>query len=389
MFGAVLAYYNLRIFLLFAGGTALYAGWVRLFMKRRALLDYKRFDQAAGNQSSMVQLMQGMQEIKLNNSERRRRWEWEGIQVRLFRIAVKGMTLAQWQVTGADFINELKNILITFVAARAVINGNLTLGMMLSVQYIIGQLNGPINSFMGFAQAVQDARISVERLAEIHARDDEEDVRAEKLTILPRSRTITLAGNLSFRYGGASSPLVLSEVNLEIPEGQVTAIVGPSGSGKTTLVKLLLRFYRPQTGVIRIGNVDIGDISARLWRSRCGAVMQNGYIFADTIARNIAESEANGTIDRPRLFEAVRIANLESLIEELPLGFNTRLGSAGVALSGGQHQRILIARAVYKDPDFLFFDEATSALDASNERAIMENLAAFYRGRTVVVISTA
>jgi ATP-binding cassette, subfamily B, bacterial len=387
VFGLVLAYYDLRIFGLFLGGTALYVLWVRLFMKQRAVLEYKRFDQTASNQSSMIQLIHGMQEIKLNNSERRRRWEWEAIQVRLFRIALKGMALIQWQTSGATFINELKNILITFVAARAVINGEMTLGMMLAVQYIIGQLNAPINNFIGFVQSLQDARISLDRLAEIHACDDEENRNEETLTVLPASRALTIAGGLGFRYGGAHSPLVLDNINLEIPEGKVTAIVGASGSGKTTLLKLLLRFYKPSTGVIRLGNTNLDNISARVWRARCGAVMQNGYIFADTIARNITESNSEGEINRGRLLDAVRVANIEEFIESLPLGYNTRLSSAGVALSGGQSQRILIARAVYKDPDFLFFDEATSALDAGNERVIMENLARFCRGRTVVVIA--
>ena len=386
-FGLILAYYDLRIFALFAGSTLLYAIWVRAFMKRRAILNYKRFDQASDNQTSMVQLIQGMQEIKLNNSERRRRWEWEAIQVRLFRLAVKGMALMQWQTTGANFINELKNILITFVAARSVINGEITLGMMLAIQYIIGQLNAPINSFIGFLQSLQDAQISLDRLAEIHARDDEEDRHAQKITMLPVSRTLTIADKLSFRYGGAHSPLVLQDLELEIPEGKVTAIVGESGCGKTTLLKLLLRFYRPTSGVIRLGSVNLENISARSWRARCGAVTQSGYIFADTIARNITESNSEGLIDRQRLQQAVRVANLEELIESLPLGYATRVGAAGLALSGGQNQRLLIARAVYKNPDFLFFDEATSALDAVNERIIMENLNAFFAGRTVVIIA--
>jgi ATP-binding cassette subfamily B protein len=386
-FALILAYYDLRIFALFALGTLLYGLWVSAFMKRRAVLNYKRFDQASGNQSSMIQLIQGMQEIKLNNSERRRRWEWEAIQVRLFRIAVKGMALMQWQLTGANFINELKNILITFVAARAVIDGEITLGMMLAIQYIIGQLNGPINNFISFVQSLQDAQISLDRLAEIHDRDDEEDRREQKLTLLPASRTIVIADKLGFRYGGAHSPMVLQDLELEIPQGKVTAIVGASGSGKTTLLKLLLRFYKPTTGAIRLGHVNLDNISAHTWRSRCGAVMQNGYIFADTIARNITESNSEGLIDRERLLQAVRVANLEEFIESLPLGFDTRVGSAGIALSGGQSQRLLIARAVYKDPDFLFFDEATSALDAVNERVIMENLAAFCSGRTVLIIA--
>jgi len=386
VFSVVLAYYDTRIFGLFLGGTALYVLWVRRFMKRRAVLDYKRFDQAAGNQSSMIQLIQGMQEIKLNNSERRRRWEWEAIQVRLYRIALKSLALTQWQATGATFINELKNILITFVSAQAVIAGDMTLGMMLAVQYIIGQLNAPINGLLGFAQSAQDARISLERLAEIHGRDDEEDPEAGRVTVLPKSRSLTVA-DLSFRYGGARSALVLDGLNLSIPEGKVTAIVGASGSGKTTLLKLLLQFYKPTTGAIRIGGVNVEGISAAAWRARCGAVMQDGYIFADTIARNITESSPEELLDRERLTHATRVANLEEFVDSLPLGYNTRLGSAGISLSGGQSQRVLIARAVYKDPDFLFFDEATSALDASNERVIMENLAAFCRGRTVVVIA--
>jgi ATP-binding cassette, subfamily B, bacterial len=386
VFGAVLAFYNFQICALFMAGTALYALWVRAFMKRREVLEFRRFDEASGNQSSMIQLIQGMQEIKLNNSERRRRWEWEAIQGRLFRIAVDGMALAQWQTTGSGFISELKNILITFVAANAVIRGQMTIGMMLSVQYIIGQMNAPIANFLTFAQTLQDARISLDRLSEIHQRDDEETGRGN-LTILPDSRTITISGELSFNYGGVSGRTVLQDVNLTIPEGKTTAIVGPSGSGKTTLMKLLLQFYRPGAGVIRVGAVNLQDINPRIWRKRCGAVMQNGYIFADTIIRNITESDSDGEIDRARLLRAIRIANLEEFIEELPLGYNTRLGSSGIALSGGQSQRVLIARAIYKEPDFLFFDEATSALDASNERVIMKNLIDFCRGRTVLVIA--
>ena len=386
VFGAVLALYDPAICALFAGGTALYALWAWLFMRRRAMLEYRRFDEAAGNQSSIIQLIQGMQEIKLNNSERRRRWEWEAIQARLFRISVKGMALTQWQNAGGAFINELKNILISFVTARAVLRGELTIGMMLSVQYIIGQLNAPITTLLLLANTLQDARMSLDRLAEIHGRDDEETDRGG-LTILPESRTLSIGDGLSFQYGGVSGRPVLRDLNLTIPEGKVTAIVGPSGSGKTTLMKLLLRFYAPTTGVIRLGAVNLEDISPRAWRERCGVVMQGGYIFADTIARNITKSNFETTIDRGRLQRAVRVANLEQFIDELPVGYNTRLGSAGITLSGGQSQRILIARAVYKEPDFLFFDEATSALDAHNERVIMANLAEFCQGRTVLVIA--
>lgn len=386
-FGLVLAYYDVRILGLFALGTALYVAWVVYFMKRRAVLDYKRFDQAAGNQSSMIQLIQGMQEIKLNNSERRRRWEWEAIQVRLFRIAVQGLTLQQWQATGATFINELKNILITFVAARAVINGEMTLGMMLAVQYIIGQLNGPINSFISFARQVQDARISIERLAEIHGKPDEEAPDVARMTTLPASHTLSIGEGFSFRYGGERSPLVVQDITLQIPQGKVTAIVGSSGSGKTTLLKLLLRIYAPSSGSIRVGGINLDAISAKAWRDRCGAVMQDGYIFADTIARNITESCSDEPIDRDRLLYAAHMANLDELIESLPMGYNTRVGSAGISLSGGQNQRLLIARAIYKNPDFLFFDEATSALDARNEREVMDKLQQFCAGRTVVVVA--
>jgi ATP-binding cassette, subfamily B, bacterial len=260
------------------------------------------------------------------------------------------------------------------------------LGMMISIQYIVGQLNAPIVSLLNLANTMQDARMSLERLAEIHERRDEKGDRGG-LTVLPESRTLSIEGNLSFRYGGASGRTVLQDLNLCVPEGKVTAIVGPSGSGKTTLLKLLLRFYEPTTGYVRLGSVNLQDISPRTWRERCGVVMQGGYIFADTIARNITESDSETRIDPVRLRRAVRAANLEQFLDDLPLGYNTRIGSAGISLSGGQNQRILIARAVYKEPNFLFFDEATSALDAENERVIMANLAEFCRGRTVLVIA--
>lgn len=387
LFGVVLALYSPMIFFVFLGGTLLYLVWVLAFMKRRADLDYRRFDQASGNQSSVVQLINGMQEIKLNNSEKRRRWEWEAIQVRLFRISVKGLTLLQYQTMGGNFINELKNIFITVLAAKAVINGQLTLGQMLAVQYMIGQLNVPVRNFASFIQAWQDARLSLDRLAEIHRREDEEPAHDAKLRLLPQERTLVIDGDLTFRYGSPRSQPVLQDINLQIPEGKVTAIVGASGSGKTTLLKLLLKFYAPEQGRIRVGHVALSDIDTSIWRSRCGAVMQDGFIFADTIARNITESDAESIVDRERLLRAVRIANLEELIERLPQGYNTRIGASGISLSGGQRQRVLIARAVYKDPDFLFFDEATSALDAHNERAIIERLEQFYQGRTAIVIA--
>lgn len=386
IFGIVLAYYNSTIFYIFLIGSIVYMGWTILFLKRRKVLDYKRFDQSSNNQSSLFQLISGMQEIKLNGSERRRRWEWEGIQVKLFKISIKSLTLSQIQNTGGTFINQLKNILISFIAAKAVIEGNLTLGMMLSVQYIIGQLNLPINNFISFIQAGQDAKISLERLAEIHNRKDEDD-RFEKSVIdLPKDETIYFE-DVSYRYGGESSPLVLNNLNFKIPQGKVTAIVGSSGSGKTTLIKLLLKFYDPSEGKIKIGNTKLESFNTKSWRKLCGSVMQDGYIFGDTMAQNITESDSEKIVDKHTLERAVKIANIHEFIETLPSGFNTKIGSSGVNISGGQRQRILIARAVYKDPKYIYFDEATSALDANNEKVIMRNLKEFYKGKTVVVVA--
>ncbi|UOY08253.1 peptidase domain-containing ABC transporter [Muricauda sp. SCSIO 64092] len=386
VFGVVLAHYDGTIFAIFFVGSLIYVGWTLLFLKKRAELDYKRFDQAADNQSSIYQLISGMQEIKLNGSERRRRWEWEAIQVKLFKVSLKSLTLTQTQNVGGRFFNELKNILITFVAAKAVIDGNLTLGMMLSVQYIIGQLNLPINDFITFIQTGQDAKISLERLSEIHGKDDEEDESMEPIKELPENRTIHLS-KLTFHYGGESSPKILDDISFAIPEGKITAIVGASGSGKTTLIKLLLKFYEPTSGHIHIGRTQLKNLGTTFWRKNCGSVMQDGFLFGDTIARNITESDSEGIIDRKRLLHAVDVANISEFIEQLPSGFNTKIGGSGVNISGGQKQRILIARAVYKNPNYIFFDEATSALDANNERTIMEKLESFYQGKTVVVVA--
>lgn len=386
IFGFVLAYYDLLIFSVFIVGSFIYVVWALLFLKKRAELDYKRFDQAANNQSSIFQLISGMQEIKLNGSERRRRWEWEAIQIKLFKISLKSLSLTQKQTAGGLFINELKNIIITFIAAKAVIDGSLTLGMMLAIQYIIGQLNLPINGLITFIQAGQDAKISLERLSEIHQKKDEEDRRIESIMELPEDRSIYL-DKLSFRYGGKSSPKVLDNISLSIPEGKITAIVGASGSGKTTLIKLLLKFYKPTKGKIKVGNVNLANLGTTFWRRTCGSVMQDGFLFGDTIARNITESDSEGSIDKRRLTNAVNIANISNYIEQLPSGFHTKIGSAGSNVSGGQKQRILIARAVYKNPEYIFFDEATSALDANNEKTIMEKLDSFYKGKTVVVVA--
>ena len=384
IFGIVLLVYSGMIFLIFMGGSALYISYVWLFMKKRAELDHKRFAQQSANQSTVVQLVNGMQEIKLNNCEKQKRWQWERIQVKLFKISIRGLALGQVQQTGSVFFNRTTNIIISFIAAKAVVDGQMTLGMMVSLTYIIGQLNGPVTSFIGFAQQLQDAKISLERLNEIHGKEDEEQDIASKLSALPEKRDITLS-HVSFSYDGADRDYVLDDVCLSIPRHKVTAIVGASGSGKTTLVKLMLGFYTPGKGSIRLGETPLGMINPHLWRAKSGAVMQDGFIFSDTIANNIAVGTEQPDIERLR--HAVSVANIREFIDSLPLGYNTRIGMEGNGLSQGQKQRLLIARAVYKNPEFLFFDEATNALDANNEKEIMEHLHEFYRGKTVVVVA--
>ena len=384
IFSVVLALYSMKIFLVFFLGSVLYTLWIWLFMKRRRELDFKRFAQMSDNQSNIIQLITGMQEIKLNNCEKQKRWDWEHIQARLFRVNVKGLALTQWQQAGSVFINETKNIVISFIAAKAVIDGSITLGMMLAVQYIIGQLNSPIEQMITFIQAAQDAKISLERLGEIHNKEDEENPDDAKITIIPENKSINI-DKLNFQYDSPHSEMVLENVDLKIPEGKITAIVGMSGSGKTTLVKLLLGFYPPVKGEIRIGDIKLENFSAKMWRQKCGAVMQDGFIFSDSIAKNIALSEE--TIDKQKLLHAVKVANIQEFIESMPLGYNTKVGSDGHGLSQGQKQRILIARAVYKNPDYIFFDEATNALDANNELVIMNNLEKFFKGKTVVVVA--
>ena len=384
VFASVLALYNTTIFFLFTIGAVLYVGWTILFLERRKRIDYQYFDEGSGQQSSLVQLINGMQEIKLNGSERRRRWEWEAIQIRLFRISLKALSLNQIQTLGGSVINQLTNILITFTAAKAVLDGHISLGMMLSVQFMLGQLNVPLNNLIAFIQSGQDALLSLERISEVHTRPDEDNT--EQLYELPTDESIYIE-KLSFRYGASTSPLVLTDISLAIPAGKVTAIVGSSGSGKTTLLKLLLKFYEPTEGYIRIGNRNLRDLSAAFWRSQCGCVMQDGYLFADSIARNITESASDGLFNKNRLVDATRLSNLESFVDELPMGYNTRVGSSGMNISGGQRQRLLIARAIYKDPRYLFFDEATSALDANNERIIQDNLNLFFTGRTVIIVA--
>ncbi|MDZ3818336.1 peptidase domain-containing ABC transporter [Prevotella bivia] len=387
VFGVVLAVYNLGIFAVFLFGTVLYAGWIILFLKKRRQLDYKYFEQAGRNRNLTYQLIGGMQEIKLQGCEQRKRWEWEDVQADLFKVNLQSLNLQQVQQAGSIIINEVKNILITVLAATSVIHGNMTLGMMLAVQYIIGQLNSPVEQLIQFIYSWQDVSISLDRMNEIHTETNEEN--AEKTqnaytdeTAEGHSLTIK---DLSFKYDIYSPKDILSDINLSIPNGKVTAIVGASGSGKTTLVKLLLGFYEPQNGNIEIGNANLSEYNLGWWRSQCGAVMQEGYLFSDTIARNIAISDDEPDIERIR--HAARVANIADYIEALPLAYNTMIGQDGQGISQGQRQRILIARVVYKNPMFVFLDEATNALDANNERAITENLSEFYKGKTVVVVA--
>lgn len=386
IFNAILAYYDATIFLVFIIGAVLYVGWTFFFLKKRAELDFKRFDQLSQNQTSLIQIISGVKEIKINNSQRKNRWKWEFNQISLFKTSLSTLKLAQYQTIGANFINEFKNIIITFLSAKAVVDGNLTLGMMTSIQFIVGQLNMPLGNFVLFIQSWQDAKISLERLSQVHLKEDEDVVSAHKTKELPNDKSIVLK-DLSYRYGGKSSPLILKNINCVIPAGKTTAIVGASGSGKTTLMKLLLKFHNPTQGTINIGAINLNDIHNDYWRLNCGAVMQDTFMFNDTIGGNISESEQNEFINREKLNNAAFVANIEDFIEKLPNKYNTELGTSGIRLSGGQEQRIMIARAVYKDPFYLFFDEATSALDANNEKVIMENLNNFIHGKTAVIVA--
>ncbi|RYZ19313.1 MAG: ATP-binding cassette domain-containing protein, partial [Chitinophagaceae bacterium] len=376
--------YNVNIFFIFLLSSVIYSCWVVAFLKKRRELDFKRFDISSKNQSSVVQLIGGMQEIKLNNCEQQKRWEWEHLQAGLFKFSIKSLSLSQIQQSGAFFINEGKNILITFLVAKAVIDGQLTLGGMMAIQYIVGQVNSPIEQMLGFIQQLQDAKISLERLNEIHQMDDEEPVDKTFLHELPSQKTITIS-QVSFTYPGAGNEPVLKGIDLTIPEGKTTAIVGMSGSGKTTILKLLLRFYIPQKGEIKIGPTYIDQIGYRYWRGQCGIVMQDGFIFSDTIARNIAVADEYPNMEK--LQHAIKVANIGDLIDGLPLGLSTKIGAEGNGISQGQKQRILIARAVYNTPEILIFDEATSALDAKTEYRVMENLWKNFKDKTVVIIA--
>ena len=413
--GGVLAYYNLQIFFVFFAGSLLYFGWITIFLKRREELDYKRFFEVSQEQSKVIELINGMQEIKLHNAEKQKRWGWEYVQARLFRVSIKGLVLEQTQTIGSSVINELKNIFIIFLSAKLVIDGSITLGMMLAISSIVGSLNGPIAQLIGFVREVQDAKISLARLSEIHEKEDESQQEETQIHDIPNNTDIVIK-DLSFRYVG-SDISVLENLNLTIPANKVTAIVGTSGSGKTTLMKLLLKFYEPNIGEISLslnpspsakgsefgilegevnnensisdtsllGKVNLGNIAQRTWRAHVGTVMQEGYIFNDTIANNIAIGV--DIIDKERLVYSADVANIKNFIQDYPLGYNTKIGMEGVGMSAGQKQRLLIARAVYKNPEMLFFDEATSALDANNEKEIMQKLDIFFKNKTVVVIA--
>jgi ATP-binding cassette, subfamily B, bacterial len=384
IFGIVLAVFSFKILFLFIAGSSLYIIWVSLFMKSRARLDHQRFRQMSLSGNKLINIVNGMQEIKLTQSEMSMRWDWEKLQATLFGLKVKGLSILQYQSAGATFINEVTNVLITITSATAVLKGDITLGMMLAVQFIIGQLNVPVSQIIGFFKMSQDAKMSLDRLAEVHDFEEEEPATEMKVRKLPDIKDIYI-NNLSFQYEGPRSPYALKDVDVFIEENKITAIVGTSGSGKTTLLKMLLGFYQPVNGDILIGDTRLSNISLKVWRQKVGAVMQDGFLFPDTIAFNIAPGSEE--IVEERLVKAVEIANIKSFIESLPLGFNTKIGANGHGLSEGQKQRLLIARVVYKNPEIILFDEATNSLDANNEKVIVENLSGFFEGKTVIIVA--
>ena len=383
-FSIVLATYNLKILLVFILGSILHVGWIQLFLHKRGELDNRRFVELSDNQNSLIQIIAGIQEIKINTCEKQKRWNWESIQARIFKTRVKSLSLVQNQQVGSMLINETKNILITFLAAKSVLNGGITLGEMFAIQFIIGQMNGPIEQIISFSHSMQDARISLERLAEVHNQPDEANATQNLSFDLPPTKNLSIS-NLVYQYEGPHSRKVVNGISFEIPENKVTAIVGSSGSGKTTLIKLLLGLYKPVSGEICLGGINLETIDQRVFRGSCGAVLQDGYLFSDSLARNIALEDDE--IDIGKLAESAHIANMQEFVHANPLGFNAIIGANGHGLSQGQKQRILIARAVYKNPRFLFFDEATNSLDTNNEKVILENLTEFFNGRTVIIVA--
>ena len=383
IFGAILAWYSLSIFLVFFIGSSLYVLWVMLFLRKRKKLDYMTFDLASAEQNKIIELISGMQEIKLHNAEKQKRWGWEIIQAKLFRLEIKNLSLEQTQEIGSNIINELKNILIIVLSAKLVIDGEITLGMMIAITYIVGQLNAPIMQLVNFVHTLQDAKIAIERLAEIHSKKNEEVDTERKINVSKEINSIEIK-NLKFRYKG-NHRSTLNDITISIPKNKTTAIVGASGSGKTTLLKMILKFYDPDSGSISYGPIDLNNISQQSWRDKCGVVMQGGFVFDDSIANNI--SIGNESFDAEKLNLALELACIKEFVDSLPNGIYSKIGFDGIGMSAGQKQRLLIARAIYKNPDIICFDEATSALDAENERLIMENLNEFFKNRTAVVIA--
>lgn len=384
VYGFIMTEYSIAILSVFLIGSLLYVLWVLMFMKRRKKLEKMRFQQAAANQNSIVQIISGIQDIKLNNCEKQMRWDWERIQAKLFKINIKTLSLGQIQEAGSFLIDQTKNILISFIAAKSVIEGNMTLGMMMALQFILGQVNAPISQFITFIQSAQDASISLDRLGEIHETEDEEPEEVNKIKEIPKNATIEFK-RVTFQYDDPNSPKVLNDISLSIPPGKTTAIVGASGSGKTTMLKLVQGFYRPSSGEINLGGIPLRQYSIKQWRERCGSVMQESYIFSDSIAANIALSEEQPNMSIVR--HAAEIANISGWVESLPMGYQTRIGVDGRGLSAGQKQRILIARAIYKNADYCFFDEATNSLDAYNENSIMGKIYTLFKGKTVIIIA--
>jgi ATP-binding cassette subfamily B protein len=384
IFGALLIIYNKTIFLVFFVATILYTLWILLFMKYRRALDQKRFKISSENQTYMVEMIQSIKDIKLNNAQKQKRWVWEALQAKLFKFKVESLALSQYQSIGSMAINQAKGILITYISAKSVIDGEITLGGMMAIQYIVGMVNSPVQSLLSFMQSYQDAKISLERLNEIYETEEEESIQKDYLTKLPDDKSIEIK-NLTFRYYGAGNDPIFSKLNLTFPEGKTTAIVGTSGSGKTTILKLLLRFYDYEEGDIYVGNKKLEQIDFSTWREACGSVLQDNYVYADTIERNIAINDEFP--DEQKLSHAIHIANLDDFIAEQPFGLATKIGTAGKGISQGQRQRLMIARAVYKEPEFIFLDEATNSLDANNEKAIIENLDKFFKNRTVIVVA--
>lgn len=388
VFFGVLLYYNVTILIIYFSLTVLSILWSSYWLKKRSILDYYRFQHRSRNQESIYEIINGVTEMKLNQFEDYKLKKWKNIQEKLFKINIKILRIDQFQFTGFEFINRLKNILVTYFSATYVIQGSMSLGELLSISYIVGQMNNPVNQLVSFFRSLQDAKLSLVRLNEVQNHPTEEQSENQKTILISKSNSKTSGiefQNLSFQYEGPKSPYVLKNINFTIPEGKITAIVGASGSGKTTLMKLLLKFYEPTEGELSFNSDNINNISPKSLRENCGVVMQDGFIFSDTIERNIATGDEN--INKEKLQNAVKIANIDEFINSLPLGYNTKIGASGNGISGGQKQRILIARAVYKNPHYIFFDEATSALDAENEKIIHDNLQQFFKGKTVLIIA--